>query len=285
MEPITWAASRRAGVSGAECWLLSGRQQERARTAWWRGPTGSTCSSRRPRRARLAPRPLQELRVGPGERLHAGVQRHRSARALAAAGLARRRTAAACRWWRATAVRTCWSGSAPSSSGPRPGPPAAAVGKSCKHEQARNSPPTGGATRGHRICRHGLSGAEWHDENLSAEAVPDGWSVTEPDSGPRRFAPRSRNVRDRPLCGRRRSLAGVDRRAGGARGTFVGRAERVYWSANDRPGLVRGVFADDPPLYHGQPDATAVRDTPRSHDHGDTCRRAAEIRRHDPRTA
>ena len=131
VEPITWQSvvAGRA-VSGAEVLALLGRQQERARaiTAWWRrtadGDGFDLLRHADHGRARSPARPLQAgLQPRPGQRLHAGVQRHRPARPLAAAGLARRRAArAACSWWRATAARTCSSGSAPSSSRPHRGP-------------------------------------------------------------------------------------------------------------------------------------------------------------------
>ena len=102
VEPITWqSVVVGRAVSGAELLALLGRQQERARaiTAWWRR-TAAGDGLRPPRhadhgRARSSARPLQAgLQPRPGQRLHAGVQRHRAARPLAAAGLARRRAAA-----------------------------------------------------------------------------------------------------------------------------------------------------------------------------------------------
>ena len=136
-------------------------------------------------RARSPARPLQAgLQPRASQRLHAGVQRHRPTRPLAAAGLARRRAAArGAAGGVPTAARTCWSGSAPSSSRPRRGPagalPCTPERPECPTAGRPNWPDGWAARTGPTAGRAELArrlGGPQLARRLGGPNWPDGWA-------------------------------------------------------------------------------------------------------------
>jgi len=108
------------------------------------------------------------------------------------------------------------------------------------------------------VLLHGLSSAGGHYENLAPTLVADGWRVIAPDLRGHGDSPRAPGTY--MIAEYAADIEALLESIGEAvvlAGHSLGGAIAVYL-AGLRPDLVRAAFAEDPPLYHGQPGVMAA---------------------------
>ena len=108
------------------------------------------------------------------------------------------------------------------------------------------------------VLMHGLSSAGYHYDNLAPTLVADGWRVIAPDFRGHGDSPRAPGTYT--ITHYAADVEALLESLGEPAvlgGHSLGGATAVYL-AGSRPDLVRGAFAEDPPLYHGQPGVMAA---------------------------